>query len=97
MSGHWAVTCHAEALVGEEGVIPPDRIFFKHQYTDPTSDQGAGSGYENLGEARLVAEGAFTGPEPLEVNSLKFRIMTTWEDRPGTYRGIIRLTYLFKP
>jgi hypothetical protein len=97
VSGSWTVSCHAEALVSEKGNIPPDRIFFKNQYTDPNSDHGAGAGYESLGETCLVAEGAFTGPQLQEVSSLRFRILTTWEDKPGTYRGVIRLTYLFKP
>ncbi len=97
VSGHWAVSCHAEPLVGERGLIPPERIFVEHRCSDPSSDQGAGPGYESLGELRLVAEGGFTGPEPLEVNSLRFRLLTTWEDKPGTYRGIIKFTYLFQP
>lgn len=97
ISGEWAISCHAEPLLGENGEIAPDRIFIKHEYTDPNADFGGGPGYESLGEPRLIAEGAFTGPGPLEANSLSFRILTTWKDEPGTYRGLIRFTYLLKP
>jgi hypothetical protein len=97
ISNHWTISCYAEPLIGERGIIPPDRLFVRHEYSDPRSDFGAGKGYESLAEPVLVAEGSLTGPEPLEVNSLRFRIMTTWRDPPGAYRGLIRLTYLPMP
>jgi hypothetical protein len=95
--GKWAVLCHAEPLIGDEGEIPPDRILLSHEYTEPDADHGAGPGDQGLGEVSLVGEGSFTGPEPVKVNTLRFRLLTTWGDKPGTYRGLIRFTYLINP
>jgi hypothetical protein len=96
-SAEWAILCHAEPLSSDSGEIPPSRIFFSHLYAKEVPDQGAGTGYQSLEEPRLVAQGAFASPALLNVNTLRFRLLTTWEDKPGTYIGIIRFTYLVKP
>ena len=93
----WTLSCEVSSLKGEHGEIPGSRIFMSSLFTDPDIDQGAGPGYEALDEPRLVARGSFTGPLAIKVGTVKFRLLTIWEDRPGTYTGVIRFTYLVKP
>lgn len=94
---NWTLSCEVSSLKGENGEIPGSRIFMNSPFTDPNIDQGAGPGYEAPDEPRLVARGSFTGPLAIKVSTLKFRLVTIWEDRPGTYTGVIRFTYLVKP
>jgi len=77
--------------------IPFERLFINTPYTNPAVDKGAGSGYESMEQPRLVAKGSFTGPVAIKASSLKFRLLTTWEDKPGIYVGQIRFTYLTNP
>ena len=93
----WTLSCEVSSLKGDTGEIPSSRIFVSSPFTDPNIDQGAGPGYEGLDKPRLAARGSFTGPLAIKVSTLKFRLLTTWEDRPGTYTGVIRFTYLVKP
>jgi hypothetical protein len=95
--GYWMVSCHAEPLLGDQGEIPPSRLFLQQEVRGGDIDDGAGQGFATLAESRLVAEGGFTGPEMIKVNTLRLRLLTTWSDKPGIYTGVIKFTYLMKP
>jgi len=96
----WSIHCEAISpltLSGEKNRIPFERLFMNTPYTDPGVDKGAGPGYETMDQPRLVAKGTFTDPTAIKASSLKFRLLTKWEDKPGTYVGQIRFTYLTNP
>jgi len=96
----WTIHCEAiSPLSFSKGMneIPFERLFMNTPYTDPAVDKGAGPGYETMDQPRLVAKGSFTGPMAIKASSLKFRLLTKWEDKPGTYVGQIRFTYLTNP
>jgi len=96
----WSVHCEAISpltLSKEKNQIPFEHLFINTPYTNRAVDKGAGPGYESMDEPRLVAKGTFTGLIAIKASSLKFRLLTTWEDKPGTYVGQIRFTYLTNP
>jgi len=96
----WSIHCEmisSLTLSGRKSKIPLERLFINTPYTHPAVDKGAGPGYESLDEPRLIAKGFFTGPVSIKASSLKFRLLTTWKDKPGTYVGQIRFTYLTNP
>jgi hypothetical protein len=96
----WSIHCELISPLtfsGSKNKIPFERLFINNPYTNPVIDKGAGPGYESMGQPRLVAKGSFTGPVAIKASSLKFRLLTTWEDKPGTYVGQIRFTYLTNP
>lgn len=94
-AGAWSVSCAASALTGPNGSIGPERIFMQRQSAPNTPDMGAGAGFESLEVKRTVAEGVPQAPQAVEV--LNFRILTQWQDRPGTYQGTITFTHLMTP
>lgn len=99
-SKDWSIHCEVISpltLSGRTNRIPFERLFINTPYTNPTVDKGAGPGYESMDQPRLVAKGTFTGPVAIKARSLKFRLLTKWEDKPGTYVGQIRFTYLTNP
>jgi len=96
----WSVHCEAISpltLSKEKNKIPFERLFINTSYINPAVDKGAGPGYESIDQPRLVAKGSLTGPMAIKASSLKFRLLTKWEDKPGTYVGQIRFTYLTNP
>jgi len=96
----WTIHCELISpliLSGRKNKIPSGRLFINTPYTSPAVDKGAGPGYESMDQPRLVAKGSFTGPMLIKASSLKFRLLTKWEDKPGTYVGQIRFTYLTNP
>jgi len=96
----WSIHCEVISpltLSGRTNRIPLERLFINSPYTDPGVDKGAGLGYESMDQPRLVAKGSFTGPVAIKASSLKFRLLTKWEDKPGTYVGQVRFTYLTNP
>lgn len=93
--GSWTVHCVASPLVAQVGEIPPSRLFTSNSNTLGSPDSGAGPAYENMGSEKLVATG---GPQPLAVaNTMRFRLLTDWTDRPGQYTGTIAFTYIATP
>lgn len=96
---HWSIHCEMDSSltrVEKKNSIPPDRIYINTPYSSQ-KDQGAGAGYEALNQRRLVAQGSFTAPMAVRVSTLKLRLVTTWDDLPGTYTGHILFTYLTHP
>ena len=99
-SKDWSIHCEVISpltLSRRTNSIPFERLFINTPYTDPAVDKGAGPGYESMDQPRLVAKGSFTGAMAIKASSLKFRLLTTWKDKPGTYVGQIRFTYLTNP
>ena len=99
-SKDWSIHCEVISpltLSGRTNRIPFERLFINTPYTDPSIDKGAGPGYESMNQPRLVAKGSFIGAVAIKASSLKFRLLTKWEDKPGTYVGQIRFTYLTNP
>lgn len=95
--GNWVVFCHAEPLRGARGEIPPDRMFVSQLLIDQYAVEAAGSEFASMEQPRLVAEGLLSGLESQGVSTLRFLLMTTWEDEPGRYVGAIKFTYLIRP
>ena len=96
----WSIHCEAISpltLSKGKNQIPFEHLFINTPYTNPAVDKGAGPGYESIDQPRLVAKGSLTGPMAIKASGLKFRLLTTWEDKPGTYVGQIRFTYLTNP
>ena len=96
----WSIHCEVISpltLSGRTNKIPFERLFINTPYTNPAVDKGAGPGYESMDQPRLVAKGSLTGAAAIKASSLKFRLLTTWKDKPGTYVGQIRFTYLTNP
>jgi hypothetical protein len=97
-AGSWVLSCQAGPLVGERGTISPARILVTGvDAVSGGSGRVATEGYRGLAEPFVVAEGAYLGPQPVKVSTLKFALLTTFQDKPGTYVGSITLTYLFRP
>ncbi len=76
----WIVRYQALALKGSEGQIPPGRISVNSPYTD---------GYEEMSGLRVVAKGDDKVTKPVAIGPVRFRLQTTWEDKPGTYTGLL--------
>ena len=96
----WSIHCEVISpltLSGRTNKIPFARLFINTPYTNPNIDKGAGPGYESMDQPRLVAKGLLAGAAAIKASSLKFRLLTKWEDKPGTYVGQIRFTYLTNP
>jgi hypothetical protein len=90
----WNVTCSSQGLSGSDGTIPADRIFVKSDYTNPAVDAGVGPGYESLSAPRVVAAGSGAGEV---THPASFKLNVTWEDKPGSYNGVLTFTVLPEP
>jgi hypothetical protein len=90
----WSVTCSSQGLSCSEGVIPAERIFVKSDFTDPAADAGVGLGYESLLEPKVVAAGSVAGEV---TRPASFKLNITWEDKPGSYDGVLTFTVLPEP
>ena len=95
--GNWVVFCQGEPLRGPRGLIPPDRIFVSQQRVNPDGTPEPGFEFTSVEELRLVAEGMPSDQQLPGVSTLRFQLLTTWEDEPGTYIGAIKFTYLVRP
>ncbi len=91
---HWSVVCSTEGLESEDDFIPPERLYVKSYYTDPSVDEGAGPGYESLSTPKVIAKG---GTARGFIYKSYYRMKATWEDRPGSYDGLLKLTVLPEP
>ena len=76
----WIVRYQALTLKGSEGEIPPDRISVNSPYTN---------GYEEMSGLRVVAKGDDKVTRPVTIGPVRFRLQTTWKDKPGTYTGLL--------
>jgi hypothetical protein len=90
----WSVLNETSGLQSPEDFIPPERLFVRSHFTDPTVDQGAGVGYESMVSPKLVAGGAVAEHREFEVH---YRLEATWEDKPGLYQGVLTFTILPTP
>lgn len=90
----WNVMCSSQGLSGSDGAIPADRIFVKSDYTNPAADAGVGLGYESLSAPRVVAAGSAAGEV---THPASFKLNVTWEDKPGSYDGVLTFTVLPEP
>ena len=90
----WSVDCGSDGLFSADDQVPPERLYIRSYYTDPGVDEGAGPGYENLVEPKLVAAGSASKELSYEVF---LRLEVTWEDSPGDYDGLLRFTVLRTP
>jgi len=90
----WNVTCSSQGLTSSDGSIPADRIFVKSDYTNPAVDEGVGPGYESLSAPRVVSAGTAVGEV---THPASFKLNVTWEDKPGSYNGVLTFTVLPEP
>jgi len=96
----WLVQCQASPLVRLDpggGAIPGARLFLATTRGQGAPDTGAGPGFVNLSEPRVVAARQSATDAAVQTDTLRLRLKTTWEDRPGQYRGEIRFVYLAVP
>jgi len=90
----WSVMCSSQGLSCSEGVIPAERMFVKSDYTNPAEDAGVGLGYESLSAPKIVAAGSVAGEV---THPAYFKLNITWEDKPGSYDGVLTFTVLPEP
>ena len=76
----WIVRYQALTLNGNEGEITPDRISVNNPYTN---------GYEEMSVPRVLAKGDDKVTRPVAIGPVRFRLQTTWKDKPGTYTGLL--------
>ena len=94
----WVVDCQATPLVGEDGAtIPPARCFVRSSWTRTADDAGVGPGYLPLDVPRTVVARESAADSPVGSVDLDFRLLTSWEDRPGAYEGQIEFVYIVQP
>ncbi len=94
----WVVDCQATPLVGQDGAtIPPARCFVRSSWTRTAADGGAGPGYLPLDAPRTVVARESAADNPVASADLDFRLLTSWEDRPGVYEGQIEFLYIVRP
>lgn len=90
----WSVINETTGLLSEDDHIPGDRVFVRSEFTDPSTDEGAGPGYESLSGPKLVAAGSAADQNRFECY---YKLEATWEDRPGLYDGTLTFTVLPTP
>jgi hypothetical protein len=95
--GNWVVFCHGEPLLGARGEIPPDRMFVSQLFMGPEVDEDGAVKFASMEQPRLVAEGLLGALELQGVSTVRFRLLTTWEDEPGRYVGAIKFSYFVRP
>ncbi len=96
----WVVNCQASPLtrLGEGGgAIPSARLYLAGKHSLQCPDTGAGPGFLDLSEPRLVASREPGRGKPVQTDTLRLRLRTTWGDRPGQYRGEVHFVYLAVP
>lgn len=94
----WVVNCQASPLMTADGAaIPPERCFVRSSWTRTAADEGGGPGFVQLGAPRAVAARQSVGDPPVASVDLDFRLLTTWQDRPGVYQGQIEFLYIIRP
>ena len=85
----WSVFIQASDLVpvaGEARAMPASRLAFAVQN---------GETFTNLAEKKVLLHGdAAREPEPMV---LQFRLTTSWQDLPGTYKGQVIFAFLNNP
>jgi hypothetical protein len=94
----WTVSCMATPLsLTDKGsdTIPNERIFISSANTKNYRDEGAGSGFEKMNKPVILGSGNQT--PPVDLDRLRFRLLTTWTDRPGVYDGDIIFTFVVSP
>lgn len=92
-TSNWSIVCTSTGLQSEDDFIPPERLFIHSSYSSG-KDEGAGPGFESLGSPRLVAMGGVASQIEKEV-FLKLEL--TWDDKPGSYDGIVNFEILPVP
>jgi hypothetical protein len=95
--GNWVVFCHGEPLRGARGEIPPERMFVSQLLLGTEVDEDGAEKFASMEQPRMVAEGLLSGPELRGVSTVRFRLLTTWEDEPGRYVGAIKFSYFVRP
>jgi hypothetical protein len=96
----WLVQCQASPLLRLDpggGATPGARLFLGTTRGQSAPDTGAGPGLVDLSGPRVVAARQSATDAALQTDTLRLRLKTTWEDRPGQYRGEIRFVYLAVP
>jgi hypothetical protein len=90
----WSVIAEGTSLVNVKGDrIGADRVFIGSPATRAYPAGGGGAGYRPLDMTVVVASGGlgdYTFP-------LGFRLLTTWNDPPGSYAGVVRFTAIINP
>lgn len=95
--GHaWSVSIQASPLTKQPGneLIDASRLFVSSPATRTAPDVGGGPGFVPLSAPVEVARsgGFITLATPLD-----FRLLTFWDDTPGTYKGDIQFTAIIIP
>ena len=91
----WSVAAMGTPLVNLAGggQIGPERLFIRSSATQAQPDIGAGAGFVPLNDPVIVASGS----APTFSTPLELRLLTLWEDTPGTYSGDIQFTAVTPP
>ncbi len=92
-TSNWSIVCTTTGLQSEDDFIPPERLFVHSPYSGG-KDEGAGAGFENLGSPRLVATGKVASQ--IE-NEVFLKLELTWDDKPGSYDGVVNFEILPVP
>jgi len=95
LAASWSVAARATLLARQEGSgqIGPERLFVRTSATQGHPDVGAGPGFVPLNDPVIVAAGSV----PIYSTPLELRLLTLWEDTPGTYSGDIQFTAVASP
>ncbi len=95
LAASWSVAAKATPLAKQDGSgqIGPERLFIRTAATQAHPDVGAGLGFVPLNDPVIVAAGSI----PTFSTPLELRLLTLWEDTPGTYSGDIQFTVVASP
>jgi len=95
LAASWSVAAKATPLANQEGSgqIGPERVFIRTSATQGQPDVGAGPGFVPLSDPVIVAAGSI----PTFSTPLELRLLTLWQDTPGTYSGDIQFTAMASP
>lgn len=89
----WSIVCTSNGLQSEDDFIPAERLFVHSPYTG-SKDEGAGSGFQSLTMPRLVATGRAAS---VIENEVFLKLQLTWDDKPGSYDGVVNFEILPVP
>ncbi len=86
---NWSVQIVAGELTGEKTSIAPSKLFIQNDHHRYSLDDGAGNGFRCM-DSPVILSGNHAAYPEIRIK-LRFKIMTRYDDPPGTYTGEIKL------